>query len=119
MAGVPVFGQLLGGEGRGLDLVDDDGAVFVLENAVGAAFQHKQKALHLVLRRQIDLGSVAFTRRFLQPAVDACTLVGAVEAGEAAVDAAGAEQKFHQLPDGQTDRLRGGHEHYLAFTTLL
>ena len=38
---------------------DDDGAVFVLENAVGAAFQHKQKALHLALRRQIDLGTVA------------------------------------------------------------
>ena len=119
VAGVPVFGQLLGGKGRGLDLVDDDGAVFVLENAVGAAFQHKQKALHLALRRQIDLGSVAFARCFLQPAVDACSLVGTVEAGEAAVDAAGAEQKFHQLPDGQTNRLRGGHEQYLAFTTLL
>jgi hypothetical protein len=38
----------------------------------------------------------------LQAAVDARALVGAVKAGKAAVDAPGAQQKFHQLAHGQT-----------------
>ena len=109
VAGVHVLLHLLGGDGRGLDLVDDDGPGLVGEDAVGPALQSERNAVHFPLRCEEDFGGVALARSFLQPAVDACPLVGAVEAGEAAVDAAGAEQKFHQLPDGEMDSRHRGH----------
>ena len=40
---------------------------------------------------------------------DTASLVGAVKAGKAAVDTAGAEQELHQLPDRETDGWHGVH----------
>ena len=109
VAGVHVLLHLLGGDGRGLDLVNDDGSGLVGEDAVGPALQGEHDAVHFPLRREEDFGGVALACSFLQPAVDSRPLVGAVEAGEAAVDAAGAEQKFHQLTDRQTKCGHRGH----------
>ena len=103
MAGVQFLGDLLVGNGGGLDLVNGHSAVFVGENAVCPAFQRKSDTAGFPLRAKEYLGLIALPGGLLQLAVDACALVGAVEAGKAAVDAAGAQQKLHQLPDGQMD----------------
>ena len=107
MAGVQFLGDLLIGDGSGLDLINSHGAVFIGENAVCPAFQRKGDAAGFPLRAEEYLGLIALPGGLLQLAVDARTLVGAVEAGKAAVDAAGAQQKLHQLPDGQMDVCQG------------
>ena len=112
VAGVQFLGDLLIGDGSGLDLINSHGAVFIGENAVCPAFQRKGDAAGFPLRAEEYLGLIALPGGLLQLAVDACALVGAVKAGKAAVDAAGAQQKLHQLPDGQTDV---GHD----FTSLI
>ena len=103
VAGIQLLGDLLIGDGSGLDLVNGHSAVFVGENAVCPAFQRKGDAAGFPLRAEEYLGLIALPGGLLQLAVDACALVGAVKAGKAAVDAAGAQQKLHQLPDGQMD----------------
>ena len=107
VAGVQLLGDLLVGNSGGLDLVDGHSAVFVGENAVCPALQRKGDAAGLPLRAEEYLGLITLPGGLLQLAVDACTLVGAVKAGKAAVDAAGAQQKLHQLPDGQMDACQG------------
>ena len=109
VAGVHVLPDGIGGHGGGLDLVDDHRAVLIGKNAVGPALDDEPGPLHRPLCREEHLGGVAFTRRLLEPAVDACALVGPVKAGKAAVDTAGAEQELHQLPDRETDGWHGGH----------
>ena len=111
VAGVHLLGDLLKGDGRGLDLVDDGGAVLVRKNTVGPAFQRESDAVRFPFGREEHLGLVALSGGFLQPAVDAGTFQRAVKPCKTAVDAAGAQQKFHQLPDGKMD---GGHRvHFL------
>ena len=107
VTGVHFLGNFLFGHSGGLDLVDGHNAVFIGENAVRPAFQRKDDAVHLPVGGEGHFGFVAVPGGFLQPAVDARALKSAVEAGKAAVDAAAAQQKFHQLPDGQTDRGHG------------
>ena len=109
VAGVHVLRDGIGGRGGGLDLVDDHRAVLIGKNAVGTALDGEPDSLHRPLCREKHLSRVAFTRRLLEPAVDACALVGPVKAGKAAVDTAGAEQELHQLPDRETDGWHGGH----------
>ena len=86
VAGVQLLGDLLIGDGSGLDLVNGHGAVFIGENAVCPAFQRKGDAAGFPLRAEEYLGLIALPGGLLQLAVDACTLVGAVKAGKAAVD---------------------------------
>ena len=107
VTGVHFLGNFLFGHGGGLDLVDGHDAVFIGENAVRPAFQRKDDAALFPVGGERHFGFVAVSGGFLQLAVDACTLKGTVEAGKPAVDAAAAQQKFHQLPDGQTDRGHG------------
>ena len=108
MAGVHVLGDVVGGDGCGLYLVDDRHARLVGEDAVGPAFDGEGDARRLPFAGEEDFGGVAFACGLLELAVDACALVGAVEAGKAAVDAAGAEQKFHQLADRQAKSRHSG-----------
>ena len=107
VAGVQLLGDLLIGNGGGLDLINGHSAFFVGENAVCPALQRKGDAAGFPLRAEEYLGLIALPGGLLQLAVDACALVGAVKAGKAAVDAAGAQQKLHQLPDGQMDACQG------------
>jgi len=107
VAGVQFLGDLLIRHSGGLDLVNGHSAVFVGENAVCPALQRKGDAAGFPLRAEEYLGLIALPGGLLQLAVDACTLVGAVKAGKAAVDTAGAQQKLHQLPDGQMDACQG------------
>mgnify|MGYP000065641280 CR=1 FL=1 len=109
VAGVQFLGDLIVGDGGGLDLIDGHSAGFVGENAVCPAFQRKGDAAGFPLRAEEHLSLITLPGGFLQPAVDACTLVGAVKAGKAAVDTAGAEQELHQLPDRETDGWHGVH----------
>ena len=83
-------------------------ARLVGEDAVGPTFDGEGDARHLPFAGEEDFGGVAFACGLLELAVDACALVGAVEAGKAAVDAAGAEQKFHQLADRQAKSRHSG-----------
>ena len=76
MAGVHVLRDGIGGRGSGLDLVDDHRAVLIGKNAVGTALDGEPDSLHRPLCREEHLSGVAFTRRLLEPAVDACALVG-------------------------------------------
>ena len=108
VARVHVLGDVAGGDGCGLYLVDDRHARLVGEDAVGPTFDGEGDARHLPFAGEEDFGGVAFACGLLELAVDACALVGAVEAGKAAVDAAGAEQKFHQLADRQAKSRHSG-----------
>ena len=108
VAGVQLLGDLLVGNSGGLDLVNGHSAVFIGENAVCPALQRKGDAAGFPLRAEEYLGLITLPGGLLQLAVDACALVGAVEAGKAAVDAAGAEQKFHQLADRQAKSRHSG-----------
>ena len=117
VAGVQFLGDLLIGDGSGLDLVNSHGAVFIGENAVCPAFQRKGDAAGLPLRAEEHLSLIALSGGLLQLAVDACALVGAVKAGKAAVDAAGAQQKLHQLPDGQMDACQGVSPPFFCYPT--
>ena len=103
VAGVPVLGDLLRREGSRFDLVEGHGAVLCRKNAVGTSFDGVGDAVHRPLRRKWNFGLIALACRLLEPAVDPRTLVGAVEPGKPAVDAAGTKQKFHQLADRQTE----------------
>ena len=103
VAGVHLLGDLLIGHGGGLDFVKDGGAVLVRKNAVGPALQGKADAVRRVIGAEGHLGGVALSGGFLQFAMDARALQRAVKARKPAVDAAAAQQKLHQLPDGQTD----------------
>ena len=94
-----VLGDLLGGDGDGLDLVHGDEAVHG-ENAVGPAVDEIIDPGGAVFLFKIYLASypapAAFCRRrWMRP------LGGSVKAGKSAVDAAGLEQKFHQLAHRQ------------------
>ena len=109
MAGIQLFSDRFIRHGCGLDLVDDHNAVFVRKDAVRPAFQREPDALHCAVSGQEHFCLIAVAGGFLQSAVDACTLVGTVKSGKAAVDAAGAQEKFHQLPDGQADVGHGVH----------
>ena len=119
----PMLGELLAGDqlgrlGGGFDLVNGGRAVCVGKNAVGAAFQRVVNAAYRILCPQRDLGfvvGVAFYRRLLQLAVQAGTLQCAVKARKSAVDAAGAQQKFRQLPDGQCQGERFRHQRSSPF----
>ena len=88
VAGVHILGDRFIGDSGGLDLVNDYRASLIGKNAVGTALDGEPDSLHRPLCREEHLGGVAFTRRLLEPAVDACALVGPVKAGKAAVDAA-------------------------------
>ena len=117
VAGVHVLGDGVGRDGGGLDLVDDRHPCLVGKDAVSPPLDGEGDARHFPLTGEENFGGIALARRLLQPAVDARALVGAVKAGEAAVDAAGAEQKFYQLTDRQTKR--GHRGHFLLFIIKL
>ena len=108
VAGVHILGDRFIGDSGGLDLVNDRRAGTVGKNAVRTSFQKEREPLCLPLRREKHLGLIVLSGRFLQLAVDACTFQCAVKAGKTAVDAAGAQQKLHQLADGQMDGGQGG-----------
>ena len=108
-------GDLLGRQQRRLDLIHRHGAVGRGIDAVGPALQRESDAVAVVPLPQSDLGGVI--GKFphggaLQFAVQARALVGAVKPGKPGVDAAAAQQKFRQPPDGQCQcqrcRLHGG-----------
>ena len=95
--------------------------------ALAAAKQYKCAPIQIAkaVAEQLDAGDYSMVEavmpgfinlklsgRFLQLAVNACTFQCTVKAGKTAVDAAAAQQKLHQLPDGQTDV---GHD----FTSLI
>ena len=119
----PMLGELLAGDqlgrlGGGFDLVDGGGAVGVGKNAVGTPFQRVVDAAYRILRPHRDLGfiiGVAFYRRLLQLAVQAGALQRTVKARKPAVNAAGAQQKFRQLPDGQCQGERFRHRRSSPF----
>ena len=108
----PMLGALLAGDqlrrqGRGFDLVDGPHAVAVGKQAVGAALQGVGDALAAKFLPQSHFGFIVRVGLYggaLQFAVQACALIGAVKAGKAAVNAAAAQKKFHQPPDGQRQR---------------
>ena len=108
VAGVHILGDRFIGDSGGLDLVNDRRAGTVGKNAVRTSFQKEREPLCLPLGREKHLGLIVLSGRFLQLAVDACTFQRTVKAGKTAVDAAGAQQKLHQLADGQMDRGQGG-----------
>ena len=95
-----ILGDLLGRDGDGLDLVHGDEAVRG-ENAVGPAVDEIIDPGCAVFLFEIYFGLVPRARGFLQAAVDARALGGPVKAGKSAVDAAGLEQKLHQLAHRQ------------------
>ena len=103
MAGVHVLGDRIKRYCGGFDLVDHHSTVFIGKNTIGPAFQRERDTVNLMVGGKRYFGFVAFTGSLLQFAVDARTFQRTVKAGESAVDAAGAQQKLHQLPDGQTD----------------
>ena len=112
VAGVHVLADLFLGHRGGLDLVNGHNAGFIGKNAVGPALQRKADAVDRIIGAEGHLGGVTLPGGLLQPAVDAGTLQCTVKTGKPAVDAAAAQQKLHQLPDGQTDV---GHD----FTSLI
>ena len=112
VAGVHVLADLFLGHRGGLDLVNGHNAGFVGKNAVGPALQRKADVVDRIIGAEGYLGGVTLPGGLLQPAVDAGTFQCAVKTGKPAVDAAAAQQKLHQLPDGQTDV---GHD----FTSLI
>jgi len=112
VAGVHVLTDLFLRHRSGLDLVNGHNAGFVGKNAVGPALQRKADAVDCIIGAEGYLGGVTLPGGLLQPAMDAGTFQCAVKTGKPAVDAAAAQQKLHQLPDGQTDV---GHD----FTSLI
>ena len=113
VAGAAVLPQLLGGEGGGLDLVDDGGAVLILKNAVGTALNGECDARDFPRLGEEDLGCVSFPRCLLEPTMDASPLIGPIEPGKTAVDGAGLAQKLHQLAHGQFDLRHGFHLRFI------
>ena len=100
---VHVLVDLVGGGGHSLDLIHHGQAVFVGEDAVRPAIHQIVHIFHSVFLFQVDFGFVAGSGLLLQPPVDARALIGTVKAGEPAVDAAGLQQKLHQLPHRKMD----------------
>ena len=112
MAGVHILSDLFRRHSGGLDLINDYRASLIGKNAVSPALKGKSDVLCLPLYGEKYLSLIAVSGSFLQFAVDVGTFQCTVKPRKPAVNAAGPQQKFHQLPDGQTDV---GHD----FTSLI
>ena len=117
VAGVHVLRDGIGGRGGGLDLVDDHRAVLIGKNAVSPALKGKSDALCLPLYGEKYLSLIAVSGSFLQFAVDVGTFQCTVKPRKPAVNAAGPQQKFHQLPDGQMDACQGVSPPFFRYPT--
>ena len=119
----PVFRRLLagdgvGGQGGGLDLVDGDNAVRRGEDAVGPALDgvfHLRGGQGMAQRYLGGVVGVGGDGFLLQFAVQTGPLQRPVKTGEPVVDAAGAQQKLHQLPDRQRQGQCGHGRDLLSF----
>ena len=86
----------------GLDLVNRR-RLLLRNDAVGAAFYGKGDPLVLLRMAEKNFRLVVLAPSFLDPAVDAAAFLRAVHPAGTVINAAAAQDEFHQLPHRQLD----------------